>query len=37
MRIIPSIDVMNGKCIRLTRGDFDAVRIYNNEPLADTR
>lgn len=34
MRIIPAIDIMNGKCIRLTRGDFGSIRTYNNDPLA---
>ena len=34
MRIIPAIDVMEGKCIRLTRGEFDAMKTYNNDPLA---
>jgi len=34
VKIIPAIDVMNGKCIRLTKGDFGAVKMYNNDPLA---
>jgi phosphoribosylformimino-5-aminoimidazole carboxamide ribotide isomerase len=37
VRIIPAIDIMNGKCIRLTRGDFGAVRTYNNDPYALAR
>jgi phosphoribosylformimino-5-aminoimidazole carboxamide ribotide isomerase len=33
MRIIMAIDIMGGKCVRLTRGDFDSQKIYNDDPL----
>lgn len=33
MRIIPAIDIIDGKCVRLTRGDFSQVKIYNHDPL----
>lgn len=33
MRIIPAIDVMNGKCVRLTKGDYATEKIYNTDPL----
>lgn len=33
MLIIPSIDIKNGKCVRLTKGDFDTVKIYSNNPV----
>lgn len=33
MRIIPAIDIINGKCVRLTRGDFQTKKIYNEHPL----
>lgn len=33
MRIIPAIDIMGGKCVRLTRGDFNSQKIYNEDPL----
>lgn len=33
MRIIPAIDVIEGKCVRLTRGDYSTVKIYNKDPL----
>lgn len=33
MRIIPSIDILHGKCVRLIQGDFEKVKIYNGEPL----
>jgi phosphoribosylformimino-5-aminoimidazole carboxamide ribotide isomerase len=33
MLIIPAIDIKNGKCVRLTQGDFDSEKIYNNDPV----
>ena len=33
MEIIPAIDIINGKCVRLTQGDFDQKIIYNDDPL----
>ena len=33
MRIIVAIDILGGKCVRLTRGDFNTKKIYNVEPL----
>lgn len=33
MEIIPAIDIMDGKCVRLSKGDFDQKIIYNNDPL----
>lgn len=33
MKIIPAIDIINGKCVRLTQGDFDQVTIYSEDPL----
>jgi phosphoribosylformimino-5-aminoimidazole carboxamide ribotide isomerase len=33
MRIIPAIDILNGKCVRLTKGDFSTQKIYNENPL----
>ncbi|MEO8720131.1 MAG: 1-(5-phosphoribosyl)-5-[(5-phosphoribosylamino)methylideneamino]imidazole-4-carboxamide isomerase [Ginsengibacter sp.] len=33
MEIIPAIDIIEGKCVRLTKGDFDRKIIYNNDPL----
>lgn len=37
MRIIVALDIMNGKCVRLTRGDFSTSRIYNEDPLEVAR
>lgn len=33
MRIIVAIDIIDGKCVRLTRGDFSTKKIYNEDPL----
>lgn len=33
MRIIPAIDVIEGKCVRLTRGDYNTKKIYSKNPL----
>lgn len=33
MRIIPAIDILNGKCVRLTKGDYGSQKIYNENPL----
>jgi len=33
MRLIPAIDIIDGKCVRLTRGDYSTSRIYNEDPL----
>ncbi|MEW5675389.1 1-(5-phosphoribosyl)-5-[(5-phosphoribosylamino)methylideneamino]imidazole-4-carboxamide isomerase [Flavobacterium enshiense] len=33
MRIIPAIDIINGKCVRLTKGDYNTTKIYNENPL----
>lgn len=33
MRIIPAIDIIEGKCIRLSKGDYDTKKIYNESPL----
>jgi phosphoribosylformimino-5-aminoimidazole carboxamide ribotide isomerase len=33
MRIIPAIDLIDGKCVRLTKGDFATQKIYHENPL----
>lgn len=33
MRIIPAIDIIDGKCVRLTKGDYTTQKIYNENPL----
>ncbi len=33
MRIIPAIDLMDGKCVRLTQGNYEQKKVYNANPL----
>ena len=33
MIIFPAIDIKNGKCVRLIKGNFDKVTIFNNSPV----
>ena len=33
MRIIPAIDIIDGQCVRLSKGDYDTKKIYNENPL----
>jgi phosphoribosylformimino-5-aminoimidazole carboxamide ribotide isomerase len=33
LRIIPAIDIIDGKCVRLTKGDYSTKKIYNENPL----
>ena len=33
-KIIPAIDIINGHCVRLTKGNYDTQKIYNPSPLA---
>ncbi len=33
MLIIPAIDLMDGKVVRLTKGDFTTSKIYSNDPI----
>jgi len=32
-RIIPAIDILSGKCVRLTKGAYETAKIYDNQPL----
>jgi phosphoribosylformimino-5-aminoimidazole carboxamide ribotide isomerase len=34
LRVIPSIDLLDGQCVRLLKGDFDKVTAYSDDPLA---
>ncbi len=34
MELLPAIDLKDGKVVRLTRGDYEQVRIYSEDPLA---
>ncbi|WP_299049271.1 1-(5-phosphoribosyl)-5-[(5-phosphoribosylamino)methylideneamino]imidazole-4-carboxamide isomerase [uncultured Polaribacter sp.] len=33
MRIIPAIDIIDAKCVRLTKGDYNTKKIYNENPV----
>lgn len=37
MRIIPAIDIIEGKCVRLSQGDYSTKKIYNEDPLEIAR
>lgn len=33
IEIIPAIDLIDGKCVRLSQGDYEAKKVYNEDPL----
>jgi len=33
MRIIPAIDIIEGKCVRLTKGDYNTKKVYSENPV----
>lgn len=33
IEIIPAIDIIDGKCVRLSQGDYDSKKVYNESPL----
>jgi phosphoribosylformimino-5-aminoimidazole carboxamide ribotide isomerase len=33
MRIIVALDIIEGKCVRLTKGDFSTKKVYSEDPL----
>ncbi len=35
--IIPAIDMIDGKCVRLTKGDYSRKKVYNEDPLEVAR
>ena len=37
IEIIPAIDILHGKCVRLTQGDYESGKIYNERPLEVAR
>ncbi len=37
MRIIPAIDILDGKCVRLTKGDYGTSKVYHEDPLEVAR
>ncbi len=34
MTIIPAMDIIDGQCVRLTKGDFDTKKVYDNDPVS---
>jgi len=37
MQVIPAIDLIGGKCVRLTEGSFDAQKVYSDDPAGVAR
>ncbi len=37
MKVIPAIDLLDGKVVRLHKGDYDEATIYNDDPLAEAK
>lgn len=33
IELIPAIDLIDGKCVRLTKGDYDRKTVYNEDPV----
>lgn len=33
IELIPAIDIIDGKCVRLSQGDYNSKKVYNNNPL----
>lgn len=37
IQLIPAIDIIDGKCVRLTKGDYSTQKTYNEDPVAVAR
>ena len=37
IELIPAIDIIGGKCVRLTKGDYDCKTVYNDDPVAQAK
>lgn len=37
IELIPAIDLIEGKCVRLTKGDYDSKKIYNDNPVSQAK
>ena len=37
IELIPAIDLIGGKCVRLTKGDYNTQKVYNEDPVAVAR
>jgi len=37
MELVPAIDIIDGKCVRLSQGDYDTKKVYNEDPMEVAR
>lgn len=37
IELIPAIDLIGGKCVRLIKGDYDSKKVYNEDPVAQAK
>lgn len=37
IELIPAIDIIDGKCVRLTKGDYGQKKVYNYDPVAQAK
>ncbi len=37
IELIPAIDIIEGKCVRLTQGDYTRKKVYNEDPIAQAQ
>ena len=37
MYLLPAIDLLDGRCVRLAKGDYNQVTVYNDDPVAQAR
>ena len=37
IELIPAIDIIDGKCVRLSQGDYDSKKVYNENPVEVAR
>lgn len=37
IELIPAIDLIDGKCVRLTKGEYDSKKIYNENPISQAK
>ena len=37
IELIPAIDIIDGKCVRLSQGDYASKKVYNEDPLEVAR
>lgn len=37
IELIPAIDIIDGKCVRLTKGDYSQKKVYNEDPVSQAQ